>query len=241
MRRSDARDDAALHAVSASSVGALTLLVGGALWLWGDVKASAGTTGPDLSKFETVEASLAYKKTSPQQKQPQKQRQAPPPETKPQGVSRDETRLPDPAKPDDPAKPVDQPQARPDDGPATMPTDDEPIGEPTEDRGEFDGSEFGNADVSSGDEYYQQLLADMRWEFPELLKGEGTPVGCIHIERDGTIPEIKLYQPSGNAELDDSVERALKNVKKARDDKPVPVPERLHRQITRWICFKFAP
>jgi hypothetical protein len=238
MRPSDAKE-VALHAWSAFGVA----LVIGTLALVGWKGASAfgsdDDDGPNLDDMEAIEASLAYKKAEPK-KQPQKKKNAPQPEEKIEGVSRDDQKDPVEPKKDEPKKTPDEetdPLAKfrrdNDDDLDTGKTKDEDVGQ-------FDGSEFGFADVTKGDEYWQHLIADMRWEYPELLAGEGVPVGCIHLELDGKVAEIKLHTKSGNDELDDSVERALKTLKKSRDDEPVAVPDRLQKQTRKWICFKFT-
>ncbi len=235
-----AAKEVALHAWSAFGVALVCglLILGG----WKGASAFGGDDDdkPNLDDMEAIEASLAYKKAEPK-KQPQKKKNAPAPEVKPEGVSRDEEKKPiedkkdEPkTKPDDVVDPLaDFRRKNEDEDLDTGKTKDEEVGQ-------FDGSEFGFADVTKGDEYWQHLIADMRWEYPELLAGEGVPVGCIHLELDGKVSEIKLHTKSGNDELDDSVERALKTLKKSRDDEPVPVPDRLAKQTRKWICFKFT-
>lgn len=229
----------ALHAWSAFGVAlcGLLIVVG---WKGADAFGSDHDDGgPDLDDMEAIEASLAYKKAEPQ-KQPQKKKKAPTPEVKPEGVSRDDQKVPVPDK-------KDEPKTKPDD--VVDPLADFRRPDPDEldqgkvadeDVGQFDGSEFGFADVTKGDEYWQHLIADMRWEYPALLAGDGVPVGCLHLELDGKVTEIKLQTRSGNDELDDSVEFALKTLKQARDEQPVPVPDRLQKQTRKWICFKFT-
>lgn len=197
--------------------------------------------GPMLADMEAIEASLAYKSATPP-KQPQKKFRAPEPE-KVEGVSRDETKAPE-TKPDEPKKK----------DPADLLSDyeklrqqraseDDPIGKPTDSEvGAFDGSQFGFAEESRGDPYFQKLVGDLLagWEFPEILQDAGTPVGCLRLSAEGKIQDTLFKQKSDNSELNDSVERALVAVKKLRNDTPEPVPTHLLKAaITKWVCFKF--
>ena len=54
----------------------------------------------------------------------------------------------------------------------------------------------------------------------------------------GTIDDIEVKKPSGNAELDDSVERALKELQKKREKDPKPVPAHLVPKTRKWICYR---
>ena len=120
--------------------------------------------------------------------------------------------------------------------------DDTPVGKPTEDVGQFDGSEFGFAEETKGDPYFQKLIADLRsgWEYPKLLQGAGVPVGCVRLEGSGKVSDTLFKEKSGDGDLDQSVEVALKRLKKLRDESPRPVPDHLLKHTTRWICFKFV-
>jgi hypothetical protein len=197
--------------------------------------------GPSFADMEAIEASLAYKKADPP-KQPQKKFQAPEP-VKNEGVSRDETKKPDP-KPDDPKKKQD-PKALDDAFKKLQQqrNQDDPVGKPSEDAvGAFDGSQFGFAEESRGDPYFQKLVGDLvaGWEFPEILQDAGLPVGCLRLSADGKIQDTLFKQKSDNGDLNDSVERALGAVKKLRNENPQPVPTHLLKAaITKWVCFKF--
>ena len=81
-----------------AAISALTLTAG---IVYGTVRFSEARadTKPPLEEMETIEASLAYKKPNAP-KQPQKPKTAPPPEVKPEGVSRDETKKPGACKAD---------------------------------------------------------------------------------------------------------------------------------------------
>ncbi len=199
-------------------------------------------TGPALDQLEAIEATLAYKAAAPP-KQPQKKFQAPPEQVKPEGVSRDETKKVDPPKPEDPPKPAKQNLDDAFEKLKQQRQTDDPIGKPSDEEvGEFDGSKFGFAEVSSGDPYYQKLVLDLLsgWEYPEILQDSGVPVGCLRLSADGKIQDTLFREKSDNSELNHSVERALKAVQKLRNQSPSSVPTHLLKAATtKWVCFKF--
>jgi outer membrane biosynthesis protein TonB len=230
-------NDGGLHAFSVIGTVVVLGALGGGSLTW-----AGGGAGPELNlaEMESIEASLAYKKAEPP-RQPQKEKRAPV-EEKVEGISRDSDK-----------KPVDKPE---DKKPADKPDKDfssvldkyrrgdaEDIGTPSDEPiGQFDGSEYGFAEETRGDPYFQVLVRDLRagWEYPEIAKTEGVPVGCFHITGEGKIVDTKFKEPSGNPELDDSVERAIKALEKQRNQDPVPVPTHLLRAVTtRWTCFRF--
>jgi hypothetical protein len=234
------RRDRDMHLVAAFG----TALLSGALVAMPLVYASATPTedGPALADLEAIEASLAYKKATPP-KQPQKKFRAPDP-IKQEGVSRDETKQPDPKPPEEPKNKPEQQDL--DDAFRKLQerrNADDPIGKPNEDEvGEFDGSQFGFAETSSGDPYFQKLVGDLvaGWEFPEILQAAGEPVGCLRLTKEGKIQDTLFKQKSDNSELNLSVERALAAVQKLRNESPHPVPTHLLKAaITKWVCFKF--
>ena len=55
----------------------------------------------------------------------------------------------------------------------------------------------------------------------------------------GKIIDIKFLTPTKNANIDRSVDLALKKAKKRRDKRAKPVPKHLMDMTTQWICFKF--
>ncbi|HEX3759194.1 MAG TPA: TonB C-terminal domain-containing protein [Kofleriaceae bacterium] len=218
-------------------------LFGGTLYM---TEAAEPAHQPELKEMITIEASLARK--SEKKKQPQKELKAPEPVAKPEGVSHDENKPPPPPpkKPEE-KKPAKKPEQR-DDKPIDIhkfkhasDDDPQPGAAPVTDIGQFDGSEKGFAPVNAGNPYWQNLAADnhQAWQIPTISKVNGTPVGCFHIEPDGKIADIKFDRPSGDPILDDSVQRALKTVQKARNDKPQPVPTDQLSVIKRWVCFRF--
>jgi hypothetical protein len=200
--------------------------------------AAQGNSGPPLADMESIEASLAYKKPNAP-KQPQKQKQAPNPEVKPEGVSHDETKVApdkDPKKDEKPSKDVDPlAKYRREQDPDTD------VGKPNEQIGAFDGSEFGVGDVTKGDPYFQRLVADLAWSSPELARaGAEPPVGCIQITKDGKIPNY-TFKVKGDDDIATLAESALKDLKKKRNETPEEVPTHLLKQLTtRWVCFKFT-
>jgi len=234
--------DSDFHVVStAGTVVAAGLIVAAVLWADHEAKAATRSHNP-LDDMEVIDASLAELPAEPEAL-PQKQFKPPPPKSDqpPPGVSHD-----------DKAKPVDRPD-KPEPPPAPDAEDlldkyrrhdqdeDLPVGKPVDQpQGAFDGDKRGFGDETKGDKFLGALKADLLrgWEYPEILDDVGTPVGCIHMEPDGTIPEIKLYQQSGNPELDDSVERALKKLQKLRTDEPEAVPTHLLPRTRQWICYR---
>ena len=213
-------------------------LFGGTLYL---SEAAGGPHEPELREMVAIEASLARKSVKKQQ--PQKELKTPEAPVKPEGVSRDENRKPLDKKPDDK-------RPKPDDKPLDIsrfkhPSDDDPQpgAQPTTNIGQFDGSEKGFAPINAGNPYWQNLAADnhQAWQIPTISKVNGAPVGCFHIEPDGKIAGIKFDAASGDQILDDSVQRALKTVQKARNEKPQPVPTEQLGVIKRWVCFRFDP
>lgn len=216
-------------------------LFGGTLYM---TEAAEAAHQPELKEMITIEASLARK--SEKKKQPQKELKAPEPEVKPEGVSHDENKKPpEKKKPEDKPKPKKPEDKTPDITKFKHASDDDaqPGGKPVTDIGQFDGSEKGFAPINAGNPYWQNMAADnhQAWQIPTISKVNGNPVGCFHIEPDGKISDVKFDTPSGDPILDDSVQRALKIVQKARNDKPQPVPTEQLGVIKRWVCFRFNP
>jgi len=191
-----------------------------------------------IDKMQMIEASLAMK--AEKVKQPQKETHAPPPPVKDEGVSHDADKKPPEKKPDEPKeKPPKQDDKTPDLSKFKHPTDDDtPSGPQKTPIGQFDGSEFGNAPVSKGDPYLQKLVADMRYSPPEIAKGNGVPVGCIHLQPDGKIVDTK-FQTKTDDDLQTAAEAALRDLVKARTENPVEVPTHLLSLTTQWLCFHF--
>jgi outer membrane biosynthesis protein TonB len=194
---------------------------------------------PQLKEMITIEASLARK--SEKKKQPQKELKAPEP-VKTEGVSHDEQKPPPEKKPEE-KKPKAKPDQPVDIHKFHHPSDDDPQpgSKPTTDIGQFDGSEKGFAPINTGDPYWGNLQADLKPKIPSISKVNGTAVMCLHISPDGTIVGTKFDTPSGDEILDDAVQRSVRAIQKARNDKPQPVPTEQLRVIKKWVCFRFDP
>jgi hypothetical protein len=245
-----------MHALAVAG----TLLTVGALaapvyYLGGSGNAYAG---PDLSKFEVIEADLAMK-SEEAPKTPQKPTRTPDPKVD-EAVGGDPNAKPDTCAKDSDCAPgkvcknelcVRKDTKHPDDPPDLSQfhhnTDDEADTGDTKiyKPGAFDGDEQGWAPTTRGDKFYIELNKDLRagWEYPEILSDEGFPAGCVHLQPDGKIPEVKMMEKSGNVELDDSVERALAALQKLRNQDPVEVPTHLLQTgvTEKWLCFRFKP
>ncbi len=197
---------------------------------------AAAAQEPELKDMQTIEASLAYRKTP--QKQPQKRLKAADPVEKPEGVSRDENKKPVEKKDEEkkPKKDDQDPLAK-----FHHPTDDDdtPTGKPVTDIGQFNGSEKGFAEDTKGDPWMQQLVADMNYNPPEIAKGNGVAVGCIHLTPDGKISDTKFFTRTDD-DLQTAAEAALDQLKKKRNGSPKEVPTHLLSITTKWLCFKFT-
>ena len=204
-------------------------------------EAKADPAAPVLEDLEAIEASIATRKKPA--KLPQKRTQEAPPEPQVDKVSREADRLPDPPK----EKPPDDPKIDPSDPLKNVKRreveDDMPVGPQTDDVGAFNENERGFADETKGHPFFQRVARDINdtWEFPKILSATNAAVGCLHITGDGKIAKTKL-EKSGDSQLDQSVEEALRKVEAKRNNKPEPVPTDIVKlATTRWICFKFNP
>jgi hypothetical protein len=230
--------DSELHIVAA--IGACLLSAGLGAGLYGfSGEAKAASSAPLLEDLEAIEASIATRKKPAQL--PQKKTQEAPPEPQADKVNRTADKMPDPPKdkpsepkidPNDPLKHVKRREV--DDG--------SPTGPQTEDVGAFNDSERGFADETRGHPFLQRVARDINdaWEFPKILSATNAAVGCLHITADGKIAKTKL-EKSGESQLDQSVEDALKKVETKRNNNPEPVPTDIAKLTTRWTCFKFNP
>jgi hypothetical protein len=207
--------------------------------------------------MESIEASIAYKKTP--QKQPQK-KTSQPEVKKDEGVSHDETKKPiegcktdSECKTDEKCKeghciPKDKKVAQVDPkdpfkGIHHNDDDENPTGKPVVDPGTFNGNVDGWAPTTKGHPFWQHFVKDIRDNFtlPEISDANGTPVGCFHITPDGKIAETKVKERSQSTDLQQAAEHAIDAVKKMRNDNPDPVPTELLGATTQWICFRFDP
>lgn len=218
--------DSSLHTYSLG--GTLLIAVAAGVGIYFTNEASGGVAGAvdPYANMVVIDAALAQKGPE-QEKQPQKEFRAPTPPEKPVGVSHDEN-----------AKPVTAPEPPTSDRPDQVDVkailaknrsnddDDLPVGKPKIELGKIDGVEIGFGDKTYGNPYLGALKSGVMraWEYPEILSDVGTPVGCIQLNLDGTIDKIEVKVPSGNAELDDSVERALTEFQKKNNKEPKPLP-----------------
>lgn len=232
--------DGEMHTLALIGAVALSAALGGGLYGFSG-EAKAESAAPQLQDLEAIEASIATRKKPA--KLPQKKTQEAPPEPQVDKVNRDADKLPDPLK----DKPPTDPKIDPNDPLKNVKRrdvdDNTPPGKPTEDVGAFNDNERGFADETKGHPFFQRVARDINdaWEFPKILSATNAAVGCLHITSDGKIAKTKL-EKSGENQLDQSVEEALKKVETKRNNNPEPVPtDILKLATTRWICFKFSP
>ena len=207
--------------------------------------------------MESIEASIAYKKTP--QKQPQK-KTTQPEVKKDEGVSHDDKKKPiEGCKADKDCKADEKckdthcvpketkvVKVDPKDPFKGIHHDDDdtnPTGKPVVDPGQFNGNEDGWAPTTKGNPFWQRFAKDIHDNFnlPEISDANGIPVGCFHITPDGKIADIKIKEKSQSSDLELAAEHAIDAVKKMRNDNPEPVPTELLGATNRWICFRFDP
>ncbi|HVV86080.1 MAG TPA: TonB C-terminal domain-containing protein [Kofleriaceae bacterium] len=220
-------NEAKLHTYSAA--GTILCVVGVAAVVYVSDSARKASAAPDpFANMTVIDAALA-EQSSAETKQPQKETREPPPPVKPIGVSHDENAKPV-TTPEPPKPPPPPDNVNIDDVLKKHRTDDDddlPVAtKPKIETGRIDGVDIGYGDKTFGNPYLGALKSGfMRgWEYPEILSDVGTPIGCIQLDADGKIADTKLITPSGNAELDDSVERALTAFQKKVNDDPKPLP-----------------
>jgi hypothetical protein len=190
---------------------------------------------PEGEKYTVVEASIAMKKEK-DTKQPVKKPNAPPP-TKKEGVSHDEKKPPEKKK--DEPKPIDN-SKQPDFSQFKHPHDpDEPEHKAPQTSGDPGGALNGNAKVTKGDPYFQQLSADLDYTVPAIKRCEGTPPkACFKLSPEGKITRTEVKAQGDAYCMNDAAEQALKRLKTKRDETPVAVPENLKDTIaSNLICF----
>jgi len=245
--RSDAQDNSRLHAYSIAGMVTLVAAMVGGGWAAGDAFAGISRPrGPDLSKLEAIEASVAYRTEPKDKKLVDKKKKAPDPVVKPDGVSHDADK-----------KPIDKPKE--DDKPKTKPDEVDPlakykrentdedleVGKVKDPTGDFNDKRFGWAPETKGEPYVQDLLLDLieaGGSYPALAATGTYPVGCFHMNAEGKILDTVIREHSDAAELEDFAERALNGLKKKRNKDPVPIPldnPKLRPLMTEWTCFRF--
>lgn len=231
---------------TAAVIGAslLSVAIGVVLYIYSDDEDDDDAANvPRIEDLEAIEASIASRKKPA--KLPQKQMQAPPEEPKVEKVNREAETMPDPPKEKpEPPKPQEIDLKDPlKNVKRRGEPDDSPVGKPTEEVGAFDPNAEGWADQTKGHPFFQRVAKDIHdaWEFPKILSATNPAVGCLHITADGKIEKTKI-EKSGEDQLDQSAEDALKQVERKRNANPEPVPaDILKAATTRWICFKFNP
>jgi hypothetical protein len=196
-----------------------------------------------FSDSQTIEASLAFKAVEPKDRQPQKEKKKKyaPDEKAP--VVFDPDAGPPPPHPEHEVK------VKPDEvdinsvlkknrgqNPDLSSTGAEEI--PKE--GSAGGSEWGTEKDAHGSPYAGELKGRIHsaWELPSIEQGTGEVLGCVKLDKDGKIVDRFVKKKSGNANLDRSVELALKQA----PDMKEPVPDDMIDLMTvKGICFRFKP
>lgn len=234
--------DGEMHTLAVIGACLLTAGFGVGAHVFAGGEAEAKSDRPALEDMEAIEASIAVRK-KPAKLPQKKMQEAAPKEEKVDKVNRDADRLPDPPK----DKPPNDPKIDPNDPLKNVKRrdleDDTPAGPQTEETGAFNDNERGFADETKGHPFFQKVARDINdaWEFPKILSATNAAVGCLHITADGKIAKTKL-EKSGDSQLDQSVEEALKKVETKRNASPEAVPSDILKPATsRWTCFKFSP
>ena len=222
----------------------------------------ANAADPSFDNAVTIEASLAFKEVKPESRQPQKQKKetyAPPVEEAPVEPEAPE---PVPEAPKIDTDPIEQPEeavapkekpkhkVKPkpeeidikstleknraqDDDLSSTGVDEVPK------EGSADGSKWGTERDARGHPYAAELKGRIysAWSVPSLETGSGEAHGCVKLDIFGKIVDRAVKKKSGNANLDRSVELALKQA----PDMEEPVPDDLLNLITvKGICFRFT-
>jgi hypothetical protein len=214
----------------------------------------------------TIEAALAFKEVKPESRQPVKKKKEmykPPVEEAPVVEPVEEEKPPEPEAPKiDTNNVVEEVEAKK--APAEKPkhkikpkpdeidpdsvldknrVQDEDLSSTGQDEvpteGAADGSEWGTERDARGDPYAGELKGRIHsvWTVPSVETEGGTVQGCVKLDADGKIVDRAVKKKSGNANLDRSVELALKQA----PDMEEPVPEHLIDLITvKGICFRFT-
>ncbi len=211
--------------------------------LGGDGPADAAATRFDSAV--TIEASLAFKEVKPVSHQPQKQKKEtfrPPEEQKIQDTTVPPPPLEEPPRPKHKVKPKPEEiditktlakNRNQDDDLSSTGVDEAPR------EGSAEGSKWGTEVDAKGHPYAAELKGRIysAWMVPSLETGSGEAHGCVKLDADGKIVDRHVKKKSGNANLDRSVELALKQA----PDMETPVPEELLSLITvKGICFRFT-
>ena len=195
-----------------------------------------------FANAQTIEAALAFKKPKTEKKrQPQKKKKK---KFKPsdQKASRDDKR--DPVE----KKEQKKKEVLPDE--IDILSKNRKLGEQDDnlsdtgeevdpDEGSADGSEWGTEGEAKGDPYVGELKGRIYkvWTVPSFEKGRATALGCVKLDAKGRIVDRSLEKRSSNANLNTSVEVALKKA----SDMEAAVPAKLVKLLTeKGICFRFS-
>jgi hypothetical protein len=206
---------------------------------------SAADPAERFENAVTIEAALAFKEVKPKSRQPQKQKKEtfrPPEEQK---IDTDNVVQP----PDPVEKPKHKVRPKPEEVDinktlAKNRAQDDDLSstgvEEVPKAGSADGSKWGSEIEAKGHPYVGELKGRIHsvWTLPSLETGGGLVLGCVKLDESGKIVGRHVKKKSGNANLDRSVELALKQA----PDMEAPVPDELRELITvDGICFEFKP
>lgn len=195
-----------------------------------------------FEKARVIEAALARKKVEKKDNNPQKKKKKKykPTENR---YSRDEKRKPEkkdepkhkvPVQPDEvDINSVLEKNRSQDDNLSSHGADETPQ------EGSTNGSIWGTERDAKGDPYVGELFGRIKseWRVPALERGNGVALGCVRLDDKGKIVKTLLKKRSSNANLDRSVELALKKAPPMED----PVPAHLKELLTvKGICFRFS-
>ncbi len=206
--------------------------------VFGFFESSRADDGPKLEDKLVIEASLARRTNKSKVLQPKKDLAPAEKTKKPDGVSRDDKKKIEDKKPEEKQPDEKEPVLDPKDLPK-RPRDDQETGPVNEPFNPNESTDVGNDPVTKGDPYFGKLKNDMQYNPPEIAKGSSVPEGCIRLEPDGTISDTK-FDVKTDDDLQIAAEAALRQLVKARRDKPEEVPAHLLKFTKKWLCFKFT-
>jgi hypothetical protein len=191
---------------------------------------------------QTIEASLAFKAVEKKDRQPQKEKKKKYASDEKAPVIHDPDAGPRPETPEHEVK------VKPDEVDIASilkknKKQDEDLSstgaEEVPKEGSIDGSEWGTEREAKGHPYAGELKGRIynAWEVPAIETGSGSAEGCVKLDKAGKIVDRHVKKKSGNANLDRSVELALKQA----PDMDNPVPDDLIDLMTaKGICFRFS-
>ena len=89
--------------------------------------------------------------------------------------------------------------------------------------------------------YLQRLVAQLRagWRRPDLDVHPTAALACVKLDADGEITAARLKDSTGEPTVDDSIEDALFELRRARHDAPEAPPAEVVDEAARaWLCFR---